>query len=96
MANVMLEAMSAGVPVVASDISGVRTAIGSTDERPLAGWIFMPRNVDSLAERITEVVGAIRTHSQSIAERVEEATYRIQNWFTVDRMLDQTEQILFS
>ena len=96
MANVMLEAMSAGVPVVASDISGVRTAIGSTDERPLAGWIFTPRNVDSLAERITEVVGAIRTHSQSIAERVEEATYRIQNWFTVDRMLDQTEQILFS
>lgn len=96
MANVMLEAMSAGVPVIASDISGVRTAIGSTDERPLAGWIFTARNVDSLAERITEVVGGLRTEPQSIAERVSEATYRIQNWFTLDRMLDQTERILFS
>ena len=77
-------------------INGVRTAIGSTDERPLAGWIFTARNVDSLAERITEVVGGLRTEPQSIAERVSEATYRIQNWFTLDRMLDQTERILFS
>ena len=96
MANVMLEAMSAGVPVIASDISGVRTAIGSTNERPIAGWIFIPGDADSLAERIGEVVGHLKGNTGSVTERVSEATYRIQKWFTVDRMLDQTERILFS
>jgi glycosyltransferase involved in cell wall biosynthesis len=96
MANVMLEAMSAGVPVIASDISGVRTAIGSTSERPAAGWIFIPGNVDSLAERVAEVVALVSEKSELLRERVDEATYRIRNWFTVDRMLDETERILFS
>jgi len=96
MANVMLEAMSAGVPVIASDISGVRTAIGPADERPVAGWIFVPGDVESLASRISEVIGQLRTEPEHVGERASEATYRIQNWFTLDRMLDQTERILFS
>jgi glycosyltransferase involved in cell wall biosynthesis len=96
MANVMLEAMSAGVPVIASDISGVRTAIGPADERPVAGWIFVPGDVESLASRISEVIGQLRTEPEHVRERIIEATYRIQNWFTLDRMLDQTERILFS
>ena len=96
MANVMLEAMSAAVPVIASDISGVRTAIGGSTERSVAGWIFSPGNVDSLAGRLSEVAGHLRRNVEVVNERVREATYRIQNWFTMDRMLDQTERILFS
>lgn len=95
MANVMLEAMSAGVPVIASDISGVRTAIGSTNDRPVGGWIFIAANVDSLAERIHELVSLLRENPEQAQERVDEAAYRIHNWFTLDRMLDETERILF-
>jgi glycosyltransferase involved in cell wall biosynthesis len=96
MANVMLEAMAAGVPVIASDISGVRTAVASTEERPSAGWIFIPAKMDSLSQRIVEVVSLIRNGSPEITSRTDEALYRIRNWFSLDRMLDETERILFS
>jgi glycosyltransferase involved in cell wall biosynthesis len=96
MANVMLEAMSAGVPVIASDISGVRTAIGPSPERPVAGWIFDPANVASLGDRIGEVVDLVRSSAPVVKERVDEAKYRINTWFTLDRMLDETERILFA
>jgi glycosyltransferase involved in cell wall biosynthesis len=95
MANVMLESMSAGVPVIASNISGVRTAIGETAVRPAAGWIFDPGNVDSLADRLEEVVDLVRSGSTIAAARVDEALYRIHSWFSPDRMLDETEQVLF-
>jgi len=96
MANVMLEAMSAGVPVIASDISGVRTAIGPTAERPVAGWIFDPANLESLGDRIGEVVRLARSGAQVVQDRVNEAKHRINTWFTLDRMLDETERILFT
>jgi glycosyltransferase involved in cell wall biosynthesis len=96
MANVMLEAMSASVPVIASDISGVRTAIGPTVERPVAGWIFDPGNVESLAQCLEEVVNQVRSEANVVRERVDEARYRINTWFTLDRMLDETERILFA
>ena len=96
MANVMLEAMAAGVPVIASDISGVRTAISATDERGAAGWIFIPAKIDSLSQRITDVVTLIRHGAPELTRRVDEALYRIRNWFRLDRMLDETERILFS
>ena len=96
MANVMLEAMAAGVPVIASDISGVRTAIASTEERPWAGWIFSPGQIDSLSQAISEVVRLVRTRSERLEDRLIESRYRIQNWFSLDRMVDETERVLFS
>ncbi len=95
MANVMLEAMAAGVPVIASDISGVRTAVGKSNERPAAGWIFAPGDVESLAARIGEVANLISGDAPIVQARTDEALYRIHEWFSPDRMLDQTEQILF-
>lgn len=96
MANVMLEAMSAAVPVVASDISGVRTALGATGERPVAGWIFDTANVDSLARSITEVVNLLRRDPERAHARASEGAYRARTWFGMDRMLDETERILFA
>ena len=96
MANVMLEAMSAGVPVVASDVSGVRTAIGSTDERSEAGWIFDAGSDESLARCLGVVANLVRSGADAVRERVDEARYRINTWFTLDRMLDETERILFA
>jgi glycosyltransferase involved in cell wall biosynthesis len=95
MANVMLEAMASGVPVIASDISGVRTAIGQSNERPPAGWIFPPDDTGRLAEVIAEVTVATRAGGESISARTREASWRIENWFSLERMLDRSERILF-
>ena len=45
MANVMLEAMSVGTPVIATAISGVRTAVAADDGGSPAGWIVPPEDV---------------------------------------------------
>jgi glycosyltransferase involved in cell wall biosynthesis len=95
MANVMLEAMAAGVPVVASDISGVRKAIGPGETIPPAGWVFPSGNYRDLADRLREVGELIRDSSPEVNVRVEEATSRIQRWFGLDRMIDECEAILF-
>jgi glycosyltransferase involved in cell wall biosynthesis len=95
MANVMLEAMAGGTPVIASDISGVRTAIGATDQRPAAGWIFPPEDETRLAALLSEVITDVRDGSRLVAPRTHEALWRIENWFALERMLDECEQILF-
>ena len=95
MANVMLEAMAAGTPVLASDISGVRTAIGTPNDRPPAGWIFPRDNEDQLSSVLSEVITDIRDGSKCVTPRTTEALWRIENWFTLERMLDECEHILF-
>lgn len=95
MANVMLEAMAAGVPVIASDISGVQTALGHSDERPPAGWIVDSLSAGDFARTIVELAGAIRAGDEEIARRTEESLWRIEHWFTRDRMLRECEEILF-
>ena len=50
--NVVLEAMAAGVPVVASDIGGVRELIGNNER----GLLFPVGDAGQLAERIKSIV----------------------------------------
>jgi glycosyltransferase involved in cell wall biosynthesis len=95
MANVMLEAMAAGVPVIASDISGVRTAIGASEDRGPAGWIFPPDDAGSLASAISEILIMLRESPERVRALTAEASWRIDNWFSRDRMLEQSERILF-
>ncbi|MEO8576872.1 MAG: glycosyltransferase, partial [Gemmatimonadales bacterium] len=95
MANVMLEAMAGGTPVIASDISGVRKAIGASEDRPVAGWIVPPADDAALSAELAEVAALIRTGSEEVDRRVGEASWRIENWFTMSRMVDECEAILF-
>lgn len=95
MANVMLEAMAGGTPVIAAHISGVRTAIGNDGGRPMAGWTFPPGDVDSLASRLVQVTLQIRDGSQEVNARVDEAQWRIEHQFSPTRMIDECEAILF-
>ena len=95
MANVMLEAMAAGTPVIASDISGVRTAIGVTPQRPPAGWIFPADDEARLASLLADVIADIRDGGQAGTAMVTEALWRAEHWFSLERMLDECERILF-
>lgn len=95
MANVMLEAMAGGAPVIAADISGVGTAIGDRGDRENAGWTFPSGDVDSLASRLREVSQQIRDGSSDVDAKVEEAFWRIEHWFSPARMIDECEAILF-
>ena len=90
MANVMLEAMAAGVPVAAFDVSGVRDALGPRDGRPAAGWIVPPADADALAAALR---GAL-ANPDDAAARVAEASWRVRHWFSIDRMVDEAEAVL--
>jgi glycosyltransferase involved in cell wall biosynthesis len=95
MANVMLEAMAAGTPVIATDVSGVREAIGGREGRPFAGWIVPSGDSAAMGAAIAEVCAALRTRPEAVAARVEEATWRVRRWFGLERMLDEVEAALF-
>jgi glycosyltransferase involved in cell wall biosynthesis len=51
MPNAVLEAMSHGIPVVASDVGGVRSLLGSG-----AGMIVSPRDEQALAEALQSLI----------------------------------------
>lgn len=90
MANVMLEAMASGTPVVAASVSGVRAALGARDGRPEAGWIVPPTN----AAALTEAIGDALTRSEVARERAREASWRIAHWFSPARMVAEVEAVL--
>jgi glycosyltransferase involved in cell wall biosynthesis len=92
MAFVMLEAMAADNLVVASDISGVREALGAHSGRPAAGWIVPPDDANALARVMDEALAAL--HSAEGARRREESRYRVQHWFSTERMIRETERAL--
>ncbi|HEX2091281.1 MAG TPA: glycosyltransferase [Longimicrobiaceae bacterium] len=96
MANVMLEAMAAGTPVVATDVSGVRAALGATRDDPPAGWIVPPDDVPALAAALGEVAADLCSGGREAQRRAGEASRRVREWFSVDRMVDEAERVLFA
>jgi glycosyltransferase involved in cell wall biosynthesis len=95
MANAMLEAMAAGRPVLATDVSGVREAIGAQDGRPAAGWIVPPEDPAALGDTIATVADALAGGNDLVPARVAEACWRVTHWFGLERMLDAVEAVLF-
>jgi glycosyltransferase involved in cell wall biosynthesis len=95
MANVMLEAMAVGTPVVAADISGVREALEAAEDAPAAGWIVPAEDAPAIAAAVAEVLAAREASPGEVERRTEEARRRIDEWFSIDRMVDECEAILF-
>ncbi len=94
MANVILEAMAAGRPIVATDVSGVSEALGAREGRPPAGWIVPPGDDDALAEAIARALDpGDDARAESLA-RAHEASWRAEHWFALERMLDDVERVL--
>jgi glycosyltransferase involved in cell wall biosynthesis len=88
-ANSMLEAMAAGLPVVATEGNGVGDALGARDGRAPAGWIVAAENPAAIAGGLEQAVGP------DAAERAREARWRAEHWFSTARMADEYEQVLF-
>ncbi len=94
MANVMLEAMAAGTPVIASDVSGVRTALAAEDGAP-AGWIVPPDDAEALAAVLRQVAALLRDDPAAVDARAAAALRRVRERFGVERMVDEAEAVLF-
>jgi glycosyltransferase involved in cell wall biosynthesis len=95
MANVMLEAMAAGTPVIASDISGVRTAVGEDADGASAGWMVPAEDADALAAAMREVAALIAGDPPAVQARMDAALSRVRQRFGVERMVDEVEAVLF-
>jgi glycosyltransferase involved in cell wall biosynthesis len=94
MAVAMLEAMTAGIPVAAADVGGVWDALAARAGRPPAGWIVPPGDAAALAVALKEVAAGLRADPDGVRRRVAEGHWRLENWFTVERMTDGVEAAL--
>ena len=89
MANVMLEAMAAGTPVIAGDVSGVRTALGED-----AGWIVPPGDADALAAALRDFAALLRADPAAVRARAAAALARVEREFGVERMVAHAEAVI--
>jgi glycosyltransferase involved in cell wall biosynthesis len=94
MANAMLEAMAAGLPVIATDVPGSSDALEAREGRPPAGWMVPRDDAVALASALRRVAEGLRAGDPSVAVRAGEARWRIAHWFTVERMVSGYESVL--
>ncbi|MBD3368444.1 MAG: glycosyltransferase [Candidatus Eisenbacteria bacterium] len=86
MANTLLEAMSVGAPIVATDVSGTAEAVRPGRE----ALVVPPEDVEALATAIERVLS-----DDELAERLGGAAReRARSRFGVERMLDDVEELL--
>jgi glycosyltransferase involved in cell wall biosynthesis len=95
MANVMLEAMSAGVPVIATRVSGVCPALAEQADAPAAGWIVPPDDPAAMAASLRDVCLLLAAAPADVQARADEARRRVARQFGIDRMIDECECVLF-
>lgn len=82
---IALEAMSAGVPVVAIDVGGISEAI----EDGRAGILIRSRSAQHLADAVKRV-----TKDETVrATLIGEARDRVQKFFSVERMLQEISKV---
>lgn len=88
MANTLLEAMSVGAPIAATDVSGTREAV-----RPGADALVVPPNdPEALGEAIVRLLG-----DAELSRRLgESALARARGLFGVERMISEFEAMLLS
>jgi glycosyltransferase involved in cell wall biosynthesis len=79
--NVVLEAMAAALPIVATDVGGTREALGETGRLCPAG------DVDGLADALLALLGD-RAAREDLGRRAQE---RVEREFPMERMIRETE-----
>ncbi len=81
---VILEAMSAGVPIVATTVGGVADALGDG-----AAWLVPPEDPAALA---TAIAASLTDRAGALARR-DRASRRIESDYSVDLFLDRYEEV---
>lgn len=79
----ILEAMAAGLPVVASDVGGIREAVIPEE----MGILVPPKNPDAFSEALLEL---LTDHPKARAMGLK-GRERVERFFTVERMVGETE-----
>lgn len=95
MANAMLEAMAAGTLVVATEVGGVREALGAEDGQPAAGWIVPVDDAVALVAALEEALDAAAADSPLARERRAEARARVRARYDAGGEWPGVERILF-
>jgi len=82
---VVLEAMAAGVPVVASAVGGVPDLLDDGS----AGWLVTPGDPAALGGSIRQALD----NGAEVRGRVERAQARVRDEYAVDPWLDRCEEV---
>jgi glycosyltransferase involved in cell wall biosynthesis len=81
----VLEAMAAGLPVVATSIGGIPDAV----EEGVEGFLVAPGDIDALADRIMRLLGSVDLRSAIAAA----AGIKVREQFSSDKVLSQVEDL---
>ncbi len=82
---VSLEAQACGTPVLASNLSGVRTLI----EEGKTGWLMEPNSTKALREKLL----ALLAHPEQLLEAGTHARLRVLERYTETRVIDELEKM---
>lgn len=93
--NAMLEAMSAGLPVIACEVPGVKDALCVRDGRPAAGWMVPRDDERGLTDALARVLGLARQGAPELAGAAAEARWRAVHWFGAAAMAERYSEVLF-
>src|SRR5690606_16041613 len=88
----LLEAMRAALPIIATDVGGVRDALCDEQGTERAGWVVPPVDETALAATLGEVLNSL-TSPQTQTRRAEAHRRAVED-YTVHRMLDGVENVL--
>lgn len=81
---VILEAMAAGLPIVASHIGGVPEMIKNNDN----GFLLFPRDTDALAQKILELI-----NNPALGQKFSRASQKKVQEFSLAKMIAETERV---
>ena len=90
----LLEAMRAGLPIIATDVGGARDALSDEAGNERAGWIVPPDDVAALAATLRDVLGSL--DAAATRARAAEAERRVRYDYTVERMVHGVERVLLT
>ena len=82
--NTILEALAAGVPVVATDVGGSSRILGGT------GWIVPPGDPHALGAALLDAIAA---PDSDLAERAEQGRARVEREFSTRRMVSAYDEV---
>jgi glycosyltransferase involved in cell wall biosynthesis len=86
--NGVLECMAAGLPVVATDIPGIREALGSENE----DFLIKPEDASAMADSILRIISNEKLRKSIIKTNIK----RIYTEFTKEQMCERTYKVIIN